>query len=440
MSKKKITEVPLSEKIARIEEIRVSGWPMTPDQKSAMLKAWQWLEWARGLMAVSQQAEPPIFRLFGLAGCGKTTCSVAFKSLGLRPLYVSFTNRAVSVLVSKGCYPARTLHSILYDCMDGEPELAVSEEAQRQAYLDAALAGVPVEERPPLPTVKKNEMGWKLRDVRDLLEIVAGHDCIVVDEASMVGKKMGKDLYLLGLPIFGIGDPGQLKPVGDDPFFSPKSPDVLLTEVLRTDGDILDLASFVRRGGSFLDMPPGQDYEVTKKAKPEWFDVDQVLCGIHAKRRELNKHVRKLRGYCGIVPNVGEKLCVVTNHKVHDMTNGSLWIVEKVHQQGDYAIMNLVEYAPRKKPEELERREDIPLHLSCLAQDIKDKNEMPIEVRPNSILATWGYAITVHKSQGSEWNTVLLFDDSPVFRGEERNWKYTGATRAAKKLFVVSRH
>ena len=429
----------LENKIATLENVRVSGWPMTQGQKKGMLEAWQWLEWASDAVKKAPCADPPIFRLFGLAGSGKTTCSVAIKSLGLRPLYVSFTNRAVSVLVDKGCYPAKTVHSILYDCIPSDSSLSNSEEAARQAYLDAAMAGVPVEERPPLPSVKEG-MGWQMRDKADLLAAVAGYDCIVVDEASMIGKRMGRDLLKIGLPIFGIGDPGQLKPVGDEPFFDPRRPDVLLTEVLRTDGDILDAAAHVRRGGSFTDLPPGKDYVVARKALPEWFEADQVLCGIHAKRRELNKHIRKLRGYSGLVPEIGEKLCVVTNHKVHEVTNGSLWIVTAAAQRGDYVIMDLLEYAPRKSPDTLETREDIPMHLSCLAQDIKDKNDMSIEVRPSSIFATWGYALSVHKAQGSEWNTVLLFDDSTVFRNEERQWKYTGATRAAKKLYIVSRN
>lgn len=427
----------------KLDEMLVSGYPLTADQKAGMRKLAEWLKKHQGEKSyfvrsdgVTEVVKPPVFRLFGLAGCGKTTCSVAVKLLGLRPLYVSFTNRAVSVLASKGCIPAKTVHSILYDeGVDQSPQMI----AAQQAYLSAVEAGLAPSERPALPP-SRNKIGWERREFADLQEAVAGYDCIVVDEASMVGQRMGKDLEFIGLPIIGVGDPGQLPPVGDYPYFNPSNPDFLLTKVLRTDGDILDIAAYVRRGGSFTAYKPGDDYEVRRKADPSWFDADQVLCGIHEKRRELNKHVRRLRGYEGFLPNQGEKLCCVANNRELGVTNGSLWTVVDSWAEGDYAVMDLLEYAPRKKEEDLELIPAVPVHMTCFVQDIKNREEIPIDVRADSALMTWGYAITVHKSQGSEWNTVCLFDDGHIFREDVRKWRYTGATRAAKKLYIVSRH
>jgi exodeoxyribonuclease V len=51
---------------------------------------------------------------------------------------------------------------------------------------------------------------------------------------------------------------------------------------------------------------------------------------------------------------------------------------------------------------------------------------------------TFGYALTVHKAQGSQWNNVVLFDESAVFRDDRSRWLYTGLTRAAKTLTVVA--
>jgi ATP-dependent exoDNAse (exonuclease V) alpha subunit len=50
---------------------------------------------------------------------------------------------------------------------------------------------------------------------------------------------------------------------------------------------------------------------------------------------------------------------------------------------------------------------------------------------------TFGYALTVHKSQGSQWDDVVLFDESVVFRNDRAHHLYTGITRAAKTLTVV---
>ena len=49
----------------------------------------------------------------------------------------------------------------------------------------------------------------------------------------------------------------------------------------------------------------------------------------------------------------------------------------------------------------------------------------------------YGYALTVHKAQGSQWNDVVLFDESFAFQDSRARWLYTGITRAAKRLTVV---
>jgi ATP-dependent exoDNAse (exonuclease V) alpha subunit len=46
----------------------------------------------------------------------------------------------------------------------------------------------------------------------------------------------------------------------------------------------------------------------------------------------------------------------------------------------------------------------------------------------------FGYCLTVHKSQGSEWDKVLLIDEN--HKVERRRWLYTGLTRAAKSIIV----
>jgi ATP-dependent exoDNAse (exonuclease V) beta subunit len=51
----------------------------------------------------------------------------------------------------------------------------------------------------------------------------------------------------------------------------------------------------------------------------------------------------------------------------------------------------------------------------------------------------YGYAITCHKSQGSEYDKVIVLEE--YLKGESKadhiRWLYTAATRAAKKLIIV---
>ena len=51
---------------------------------------------------------------------------------------------------------------------------------------------------------------------------------------------------------------------------------------------------------------------------------------------------------------------------------------------------------------------------------------------------TFGYCLTVHKAQGSQWDNVYLFDESFVFREDRKRWLYTGITRASEKITVVT--
>ena len=49
----------------------------------------------------------------------------------------------------------------------------------------------------------------------------------------------------------------------------------------------------------------------------------------------------------------------------------------------------------------------------------------------------FGYVLTVHKAQGSQWDDVVLFDESFAFQDSRERWLYTGVTRAAKRLTLV---
>ena len=54
---------------------------------------------------------------------------------------------------------------------------------------------------------------------------------------------------------------------------------------------------------------------------------------------------------------------------------------------------------------------------------------------PQALVMTYGYAMTVHKSQGSQWDSVVVLDDWTGSNYKE--WLYTGLTRAAKRVTLV---
>lgn len=54
-------------------------------------------------------------------------------------------------------------------------------------------------------------------------------------------------------------------------------------------------------------------------------------------------------------------------------------------------------------------------------------------------LFDWGYALTVHKAQGSEAPQVVLFEERFTQMDDDqwRRWLYTGVTRASQELIVI---
>jgi exodeoxyribonuclease-5 len=61
--------------------------------------------------------------------------------------------------------------------------------------------------------------------------------------------------------------------------------------------------------------------------------------------------------------------------------------------------------------------------------------EWPLRKRHDEF--DYGYVLTVHKAQGSQWDDVVLFDESFAFQESRARWLYTGVTRAARRLTLV---
>src|SRR5688500_11043036 len=187
---------------------------LSPQQDAALLAVSRWMKSCR----------PPVFRLFGYAGTGKTTLARKIaENVEGDVLFAAFTGKAAQVMRNKGCPGARTIHSLIYRPRGEKPEKETGE-------LQPAFALNRTSE------VRKAKL-------------------VVIDECSMVDQKLGLDLLSFGTPILVLGDPGQLPPVkngeGGGGFFTERAPDVMLTEVHRQamDNPIIALAGKVREGG-----------------------------------------------------------------------------------------------------------------------------------------------------------------------------------------------
>jgi len=331
-----------------------------------------------------KQGEPQVFRLFGYAGVGKTTLArhIAEGARG-EAAFAAFTGKAALVMRSKGCAGATTIHALIYRATEG------AEGA---------------------PTFTLNADGPASR---------AG--LIVIDECSMVDAELARDLLSFGKPILVLGDPFQLPPVKGGGYFTDGAPDVMLTQIHRQaqDNPIIRLSEVVRSGGELKEGVYGETRIIRRAAvdAAQVLGADQVLVGVNRTRRAYNQRMRDLNGFKEPLPVAGDRLVCLRN----DRTLGGV--------AKDFVKMTL-------RPEDEGARSSVKVAV-LKAFFEGTEGELAFALRRESDEFDYGYALTVHKAQGSQWDNVMLFDESFAFREHRARWLYTGLTRAARRLTVV---
>jgi exodeoxyribonuclease-5 len=157
--------------------------------------------------------------------------------------------------------------------------------------------------------------------------------------------------------------------------------------------------------------------------------VDQVICARNKTRIDVNKRYRRALSQPGNLLTTDSKIIVLRNNQQMGVFNGMLLFVDKILQDNfDHWSISAHDEVNRKfhklnvwkRPflEELPKEFTIPRH-----------QKIPL------VYCDWGYCITCHKSQGSEWDHVLVWDEwMPPTIWDMRRWRYTAITRAAKKL------
>ncbi|MCJ2044164.1 ATP-dependent RecD-like DNA helicase [Methylobacterium sp. J-078] len=341
-----------------------------------------------------------VFRLFGYAGTGKTTLArrIADDVEGT-VVFGAFTGKAASVMRQKGCHDAATIHSLIYRTKE-------------------------TEEGGPAFTLNRTGP-------------VSKAELIVIDECSMVDSDLGNDLLSFDRPVLVLGDPAQLPPVRGGGFFTEAEPDVMLTDVHRqaADDPIVRMAMTVREGGRLSIGEYGESRIVSRRAidPAVVLQADQVLVGMNKTRRLYNNRLRELAGHTDPMPAVGEKLVCLRNDRTKGLLNGSTWTVhaQRSSPRADTVRLDVV---PEDDPALRRRPVDIKVLKAVMSGS---EEEIPAFLKRETDEFTYGYALTVHKAQGSQWDDVVLFDESFAFREHRARWLYTGLTRAAKRITVV---
>lgn len=340
-----------------------------------------------------------LFRLFGYAGTGKTTLARHLaEQEGGDVAFGAFTGKAAHVMRGKGCIGATTIHQLIY-----RPRGEGSGEG-------------------PVFSINRDGPASEV-------------DLIVIDECSMVDSDLGQDLLSFDKKVLVLGDPAQLPPVRGGGFFTDSEPDIMLTEVHRqaADNPIIAMSMDIRQGRAVEYGSYGES-RVIPRSEIDASDImacDQVLVGMNRTRRLFNERIRELKGFDHAWPSVGDKLVCLRNKKSKGLLNGATWTVENFF--GEKKGKLRLELAPE---DELSKKTVlVNVHPAFFEGR---EGELTHTQRRNSDEFDYGYALTVHKAQGSQWDDVVLFDESGAFREHRTRWLYTAVTRAAERITVVA--
>lgn len=382
----------------------MSEFTPSPEQASAISRIVEWYKSGR------QE-----FYLAGYAGVGKSTvAAAAIEELKTRCRVkkvrtAAYTGKAASVLRKKGIPDAQTIHSLIYTAVEdeetGEIHFIVSEESP-----------------------------------------AAEADLIVLDECSMVNDEIAKDLRGFGKKILVMGDPGQLPPISGEGAFTNREPDVFLREIHRqaADSPIIELATLARQG-----KPMPREYQkgdvrvlaLDKGTQPLIYREDtQAICGLNRVRWCYNLRIRKLRGFDGEIPQVGEKVICCRNNREEGLFNGGMGTLTSIASDHDGwpGTFNMDVKMDDLGKANAGLQVDPYLFRKHFTNG-EAKKLTVVKGMPRFDEFDFGYLLTAHKAQGSSWDHVTVIDDSSSFRDNRANWLYTSLTRAERGLTLLLR-
>ena len=312
-----------------------------------------------------------------------------------------------------------------------------------------------------------------------------GYNFIIVDEASMVNKELFQDLRSYGIPMLFVGDHGQLPPISEDGFNLMSNPTVKLEEVHRfgSNAALLDLSVMARNGE---DIPfKAFDEKVAKVRETDPMVNDFILnhlrdfsngvclCGTNNTRVDVNQLIRTNYGvvqdFDDKVPRIGDRVVCLKNNKslVEPIYNGMLGRITSLSEpdgnrnncdalDGVYSMSVDVDdgfsysgFVNKCHFGEMKHASDGKEFIT-VRELMKLKSKLTIAERKalrkigkrkvyfDSF--DFGYCLTVHKAQGSEWGNVMLFEEVSGYWDDayKSKWLYTAVTRSNDRLLIVS--
>ena len=304
---------------------------------------------------------------------------------------------------------------------------------------------------------------------------------VIVDEASMIGREEWS--HIEDAPFWVqwlfVGDPAQLPPVNEEPSPALDVPGPTLETIHRqaADNPILELATKIRTGadGRFgSKFEDGKGVAVTRNREEfldsvlrtfdtEAFAEDATHARMLAYRnktvRRYNREIRAERYGADADRFVEGEWLVGTETWFHDgvqrLTNSEEVRVKKAtvdtfeaDDQSEWTVWELKVRTPGRgltrtvhvlHEDEFERYEERLERRREKAQDDPSKWDRFFELREQFARVDYAYATTVHRAQGSTYDTVFVdHRDVRVCRGKEQEaLLYVAVTRPSRRLALL---
>lgn len=283
---------------------------------------------------------------------------------------------------------------------------------------------------------------------------------IVVDEISMLPNDLWELLLSHKKHVIALGDPFQIPPIdkkADNHVLD--TPHIFLDEIMRQaqESEIIRLTMDIRdfKAPQYF---KGNEIQVLRPSEVvdgmySW--ADQIICATNRKRQEINDYMRQAAGR-GPEPELGDKIICCRNCRdTLDLSGENALVNGTIGTLGEFEL-GIQEYPIFDFPSVPVMRAEI-LTVDGIFQEVMMDYQMLKEGKPfltseqayqiyrrpdlknlEPVDFNYGYAITGHRAQGSEWDKVLVFEEKfPFDREEHARWLYTAATRASSRLVLV---
>lgn len=283
---------------------------------------------------------------------------------------------------------------------------------------------------------------------------------VVVDEISMLPKDMWDLLLSHGAYIIACGDPFQIPPIDktqDNHIL--ERPHIFLDEIMRQakESDIICLSMDIRQMKK-INPFRGNDVQVFYKKDLRdgmYYWADQILVATNRTRYDINSYMRETDGR-GSEPEIGDKIICLRNcwdtvseTNQDPLINGSIGWIKNMNLESEFYRLNgsMIEVPVLRATISTMKDTYVNLPIDYRALTTGEKFLTPKQeyyIRRNKenpvlpIEFNYGYAITGHRAQGSQWGKVLTIEEGFPFESiEHARWLYTCTTRAEYKLTLV---